>query len=191
MASEPDTGRPQAKSVTEIAPVARRRGDVVFAIAALIFAVVMLALIGEQTELVKRLQWTHQPRFWPVVSLGGMALFGLLYAIGSVRDRHREGPSSSRAVELFLWLRAGEFAVWFMVYVFVVPVLGYLVTTILFSALLAYRAGYRTPRMMAYAVVVGIGIVLIFKTFLSVKIPGGAVYEVFPEAVRNFLIVNF
>lgn len=177
--------------MTEIAPVARRRGDVVFAIAALSLAVVLLALIGEQTTFVKRLKWTQQPSFWPAISLGGMTLFGLLYAFGSVRDRHREGPSSSRAVELFLWLRAGEFAVWFMVYVFAVPVLGYLASTVVFSALLAIRVGYRAPRMITSAVAVGIGIVLVFKTFLSVKIPGGMIYEVFPEAVRNFLIVNF
>jgi hypothetical protein len=178
-------------SVTDVAPVQRRRGDVVFAIAALAFAVIMMALIGDQTKFIKRLQWTHQPGFWPAVSLGGMIVFGLLYAIGSVRSRHREGSSSSRAVELFLWLRASEFAVWFMVYVFAVPWLGYLMSTVVLSALLAFRVGYRDPKTIASAIAVGIGIVLIFKTFLSVKIPGGAVYEVFPEAVRNFLIVNF
>lgn len=170
--------------------MSRRRGDVVFAIAALLFAVVMLALIGEQTKFIKRLRWTHQPAFWPVVSLGGMTVFGLLYAIGSIRDRRREGSSSSRVVELFLWLRAGEFAVWFMAYVFAVPILGYLASTVLFCALLTIRVGYREPGTVVTAVAAGIGIVLIFKTFLSVKIPGGAIYEVFPEAVRNFLIVN-
>jgi hypothetical protein len=61
----------------------------------------------------------------------------------------------------------------------------------LFCALLAVRVGYRAPQTVASAVAVGIGIVLVFKTLLSVKIPGGAAYDVLPEAVRNFLIINF
>jgi len=191
MTSEPDTGPVRSQGTAEFAPASHRPGDVVFAIAALAFAVVMLALIGEQTTFVKRLTWTHQPAFWPAVSLGGMTVFGLLYAVGSIRDRHRAGSPSGRAVELFLWLRAAEFAAWFMVYVFAVPALGYLPSTMLFCAMLAIRVGYRAPQTVASAVAVGIGIVLVFKTLLSVKIPGGAAYDVLPEAVRNFLIINF
>ena len=56
---------------------------------------------------------------------------------------------------------------------------------------LAFRAGYRGPRMLCAAALTGLSIVLIFKTTLSVKIPGGAIYEYLPDIFRNFMIVNF
>ncbi len=191
MSSQHKTGRPQTKSMAEIVPIRRRTGDTVFAIAVLAFAVVMLALIGEQTKFVKRLKWTHQPAFWPAISLGGMTLFALLYAAGSLRRGGKVSSPSGLRVELFLWLRAVEFVVWFMVYVFAVPLAGYLLSTVVFCLALTLRMGYRDGKMLSAATAVGIGIVLVFKTFLSVKIPGGAVYEYLPAAVRNFLIVNF
>ena len=33
--------------------------------------------------------------------------------------------------------------------------------------------------------------VLVFKSMLSVKIPGGEIYEYLPAALRNFMILNF
>ena len=32
-------------------------------------------------------------------------------------------------------------------------------------------------------------IVVAFKAFLAVRIPGGAVYDIFPQAIRNFLVI--
>ena len=45
--------------------------------------------------------------------------------------------------------------------------------------------------MLGAAAFTGLGIVLVFKAALSVKIPGGAIYEYLPDTLRNFLIVNF
>jgi hypothetical protein len=39
--------------------------------------------------------------------------------------------------------------------------------------------------------ITGLFIVLIFKTFLEVKIPGGAIYEFLPNTLRSFMILNF
>jgi hypothetical protein len=45
--------------------------------------------------------------------------------------------------------------------------------------------------MMTYAACIGFSIVVIFKSFLEVKIPGGAIYELLPNALRSFFILNF
>jgi len=45
--------------------------------------------------------------------------------------------------------------------------------------------------MIAYSIITGLSIVLIFKTFLEVKIPGGAIYEFLPNTLRSFMILNF
>ena len=44
-------------------------------------------------------------------------------------------------------------------------------------------------RALALAPLVAIAIVVVFKAFLAVRIPGGAVYDIFPQALRNFLVV--
>lgn len=89
------------------------------------------------------------------------------------------------------WLRALEYFGWFMLYVYVTPVIGYLAATVLFMFALTARVGFRNRRIMIAAVAAGFAIVLIFKSFLGVKIPGGAVYESLPDSVRSFMIINF
>ncbi len=49
----------------------------------------------------------------------------------------------------------------------------------------------KNKKMMTYAACIGFSIVVIFKSFLEVKIPGGAIYELFPNAMRSFFILNF
>ena len=89
------------------------------------------------------------------------------------------------------WLLALEYFGWFMEYVYVTPIIGYLAATVLFLVALTLRVGYRDKRMLVGAAAVGFAIVLIFKSFLNVKIPGGAVYEALPDSIRSFMIVNF
>ena len=73
----------------------------------------------------------------------------------------------------------------------VVPLLGYLLSTVLFTVLMAFRQGYLSTRYLVAAALMGLAIVLVFKTGLSVKIPGGAIYEYLPGGLRNFMILNF
>ena len=89
------------------------------------------------------------------------------------------------------WLQVIEYCIWFIAYVWVVPNLGYLISTLIFLPALAYRAGYKNKKMITYAVGIGFSIVVIFKSFLEVKIPGGAIYEFLPNALRSFFILNF
>jgi hypothetical protein len=62
---------------------------------------------------------------------------------------------------------------------------------VIFLPALAYRAGYRNQKMIIYAAGIGFCIVVIFKSFLEVKIPGGVIYEFLPNVLRNFFILNF
>ncbi len=93
--------------------------------------------------------------------------------------------------EAVQWLRALEYLAWFMVYVWAVPIIGYLPATLIFMGALAVRAGYRNRRVILAALAMGLGIVLVFKTMLSVKIPGGLLYEYLPDALRSIAILNF
>ncbi len=169
----------------------RRVGDLSFAAFLLLLSLVLLSQIGEQTRWIARVPLLSQPGFWPGLSLGGMVLFALVYLAGGWRDPERPARETGIIPELWLWLRSLEYAFWFMAYVFVVPLAGYLPASVIFCVLLAFRAGYREGRALGPAALLGAGVVLLFKSFLQVKIPGGALYEFFPTALRNMLIVYF
>ena len=163
----------------------RRAGDLVFALLFLLLALFLLTQLGEETKWVKRTRFFAQPAFWPSVSLVGMAFFAFLHYLGAVVSPKRPG----RMEEVKLWLRAFEYIVWFLAYVWIVPKIGYLGATLLFTLLLTWRVGYREKQMFVAAALVAVAIVVIFKSFLKVKIPAGQIYEYLPDGIRNFMLI--
>lgn len=165
---------------------APRRGQLGFTLAMLAVVALLLANIPTQTRWFAGTPLFAQPRFWPAMGLGMMALFGLLYL------KHLPWKRFNRMDrrEAIRWARAIEFVLWFMGYVLVVPRLGYLPTTLIFVPLLAWRMGYRDPRMLWTCAGFALVTVVVFKSFLAVKIPGGAIYHYLPDALRSFFLVN-
>lgn len=176
--------------MSEPAKSEHRPGAVIFAAMFLVAAALLLSQLGEQTKFSSKTWLTKkmfaQPAFWPGVAVAGMTLFGALHLFGAWRRR-----VIGEGAEAAYWVRPIEYLGWFMAYVFTVPLVGYLLATTIFMVVLAFRVGYRGWRMLGAALLTGLGIVLIFKTALSVKIPGGSIYEHLPDAIRNFMIVNF
>jgi len=165
----------------------RRAGDLVFALFFLVFSIFLLANIENQTVWVKGTKLVSQPSFWPAISLGGMTLFAVFHLLGSVLSPRIYG----RLKEVTFWLRSLEYVAWFLAYVWLVPIIGYLPATLIFMPLLVFRAGYREKKFLLLAVVIAFLIVVVFKSFLSVKIPGGMIYEYLPDAIRSFMLINF
>ena len=178
---------PQIKTMQQLFKRERRSGDLVFALLFLVFAIFLLANIGNQTQWVKGTKLVSQPSFWPAISLGGMTFFAVLHLLGSVLSPRIFG----RLKEIGFWLRSFEYAAWFLAYVWLVPIIGYLLATLLFMPILVFRAGYREKRLLLLSVVIGFAIVVVFKSFLSVKILGGMIYEYLPDAIRSFMLINF
>lgn len=217
-----------------------KRGQVLFAALFLICALLLLAGIEDETKWLKKKAFFSQPRFWPAVGVGGMALFAglhfwhlprharrlprwmreadwlqwaesLFWAVVAIGFALWLGPlravpyvaliATVRLTWLFthwvdrrevkVWLSVFEWAGWFLTYVLLVPLLGYLPTTLVFAPLMTWRMGYRSRLMMWTSVVFAISVVVIFKSFLQVKIPGAAIYEYLPGALRSFFILNF
>ena len=189
----------------------QRRRAAIFAACALLFAAAMLALSGAQLKW-NAVGFHKQPGFWSVLSLIGMALFALALLLqpaamrsakyvdvnvdvgdddgdGDNDDINRNRNRTTRNWRTLCqqWFGTAEYALYFLLYVYAVPQLGYLPSTLIALCLLMYRLGYRSARMQITACLVGASIVVLFKSLLQVKIPGGALYEVFPSALRNFL----
>ncbi len=167
-----------------------RPGAAIFAVLFLLGTLLLASQLGHETKFSAKAWGTSklfaQPAFWPGVGVGGMAFFGAMHLIGTWRQR----PGWDRREALY-WLRPVEYLTWFMVYVFAVPAMGYLPSSVIFAVAVALRTGYRSARTLGAAALVGLGVVLIFKTALSVNIPGGAIYDHLPADLRNFAIVNF
>lgn len=167
-------------------PPTVKPGEIAFVLIFFLFSAFLLTQLGEQAKFSARGKFFAQPAVWPGIGVIGMTVFGGLHLL--TRFKHRVGGTGA---EVILWLRALEYVAWFMVYVLAVPQLGYLPCTVVFTVLLALRMGYRKPSTLMWAGLSGVIIVVVFKSLLKVKIPGGAVYEVLPDALRNVMIVYF
>ncbi len=166
----------------------RRPGDFFVALSSLLFALFLASHIPDQTSWVPRTKLFAQPAFWPVVSIAIMVLFSGMHLIGAAVSEKIPG----RFEEVLHWIKSIEYALWFIAYVLIVPVLGYLIATLLFTTTLTLRLGYRGWGWMVAAVGFGLVVVVLFKGFLHVKIPAGEIYGLLPEgALRTFMMTYF
>ena len=165
----------------------RRPGDFVIAAMSFAFALFLLASLPNQTTWVARTKLFAQPAFWPTVSVGAMVLFSAMHLSGALISDRIPG----RREEVLHWIRALEYVAWFMAYVALVPLIGYLLSTILFCVALTARLGYRGWRWLVVAAIFGIAVVLLFKGFLQVKIPAGAIYDALPPGTARTFIMTY
>ncbi len=172
------------KGLQELFKRYRRPGDIVFAWGFLLLSVFLVTQLDTQAPWNPKAKTFSQPAFWPTVAVWAMVVFAAFHLLSSFLSTRLEG----RWQEVWAWARSVEYAGWFMAYVFLVPWLGYLPMTVLFAVLLGLRAGYRSAATLGALVCLGIAIVVIFKGFLQVKIPGAAVYEYLPTALRSFFL---
>jgi membrane-associated HD superfamily phosphohydrolase len=168
-------------------PLGRKPGELLFAALVLVFALLLLAQIGWQTTWLENKRLAAQPRLWPAISLIGMVAF----AAALWRKTRRSSRTPGRWKEAALWARSLEFAGWYILYVVSIPIVGYLLATLVFCVFLTLRLGYRSRMAILSAIGFALFVVLVFKTGFNVKIPGGAVYELAPDGLRYILIRYF
>ena len=167
-------------------------GDLVFAMLMLLIVLVLLVSIPFETKWFDGVPLVKQPRLWPTFCLVGMALFGLLYSIQIWRNyKFQLGQVQGELNELSSWLRPLEFVFYFVLYVWSVPLAGYLLSTLLFFSLLTIRAGYRSFLMFWVSLATGFGIVVVFKSLLQVKVASGAIYDYLPDGWATFFMIYF
>ena len=174
----------------------RKKGDVVFSAFLFILALFLLSQIRTEAKWIENLPLLRQPRFWPAMTLGGFLIFSAGNLIQSILNarQNRQMVSGVHILpwdELFNWVKTLEFAGYFLLYVFSIPYIGYLPATLLFCPLLTFRVGFRGFKYFTVSILAGFVIVFVFRTILSVKLPAGAIYNIFPDQIRNFLILYF
>ncbi|HPD92932.1 MAG: tripartite tricarboxylate transporter TctB family protein [Rhodobacter sp.] len=173
--------------LSELTHPPHHRAEIVFAVVSFLIAVALALAWSTETQWIDGQAWSRQPGLWPLIAVVGMLVFGIGELVACLIRNLRNGGGDVLA-EVALWARAGEYLAWFLVYVLATPWIGYLPATAIFMTALAWRLGYR-GRSLALAPLVAVVIVVMFKAVLAVRIPGGAIYDVFPQAVRNFLVI--
>lgn len=177
----------KAQTLQDLFKRYRRPGDLIYSFACLVFSLFLAINLSSETTWASNTKLFAQPAFWPYFAVISMVLFSALHLVSSLVSPKLDG----RWEEIGFWLRSAEFAGWFMIYVIVVPQLGYLPATIVFAVALSYRLGYRGAKFLGSAALFGAVVVIVFKTILQVKVPGGAVYEYLPTALRSFMLTHF
>jgi len=173
-------------SEPHVFPTERKPGEILFSSGLLIFAALLLALLPWQTSWLDGKGLAAQPRFWPALSLGGLALFAVLHQF----SRRQLDRTPGRWAEGLTWIKSLEFIGWYMVYVSAIPLIGYLPATLIFCVLLSIRVGYR-GKTLIWAAIFGLAVVLFFKSAMNVKIPSGAIYDYAPDSIRYILLRYF
>jgi len=175
MASE-DTVKP------EFFPEGRKRGEILFSTLMILLGGLLLAALPWQTSWIDGRGLAAQPRLWPALSLGGLILFSALHFALRLRAARTPG----RWKEGLAWVLSLEYIAYYMIYVWSIPLIGYLTATIAFCVLLTLRVGYR-GRALWIAFIFAWFVVLVFKTGFNVKIPSGAIYDYAPDFMRYTL----
>ena len=105
----------------------------------------------------------------------------------SLQRKFRQKVPWRWTYEMGQWIRALEFIVYFVLYTVAVPILGYLVSTLLMGSFLTVRLGYRGWRWVGIALASSFAIVLLFRSLLQIRTPVNIwLYNQMPDSVALF-----
>ncbi len=199
----------------------RGRGDLVFSVFMVAVALFFFVFFFTQTGWEDRKLPANMARYWMdqfgitdpdkrparlgrilkqswiapmacLVILVPAAMWNLRGSVRAMRWRARFGLPNAVAYELGQWGRALEYVGWFIAYTLLVPVLGYLVATLLLGTALPWRLGYRGLRWMGICLAASFIIVLIFRTGLQIRTPVNIwLYDQLPQSLETFMQVWF
>ena len=208
-------------NVTDITDFRRGRGDLVFSVAMVVIALFFLTFFFTQTGWEDRKLRANMARYWMdqfgitspedrparlgrilkqswiaplacLIVLVPAAVWNLYGSLRAYRWRARFRLPNGVAYELTQWARALEFVAWFIAYTLLVPVLGYLVSTLLLGTALPWRLGYRGARWMGICLGSSFVIVLVFRTGLQIRTPVNIwLYDQLPQSAGTFMKVWF
>jgi len=140
--------------------------------------------------------WWTQPAFMPRLSLILIALtatylcFQHFRANRSNKLEETKGETTLKS-ELIQWIKPLEYFIYYIGYIWLLDLIGYFLSSLIFILLLAWRVGLRSPRWMLAGFLFAVSLVAAFRWALGVWVPPAELYELFPKDMRIFLMNNF
>lgn len=207
--------------VEDLFKFSRTRGDLEVSIVMAVVALFFLAFFWTQTGWENRKLpddlWGYVGHQLGLVELDGrVTRFGRILkqswvapllcllilvpaALANVRSslkeslwRKRFGLPTNAYFELTKYAAALEYVVYFIVYTLLVPIFGYLISTLILGMFLPWRLGYRTKIWAARSFAASLTAVIVFRTFLQIKTPVSIwLYDQLPTGMRAFMLTYF
>lgn len=120
------------------------------------------------------------------------AISNLYGSYKEYRWRKRFMQPTDATFEIKKYIEALEFVAYFIAYTLIVPILGYLISTLLFGTFLTWRLGYRTRLWLLRGFICSFCIVIVFRSILQIKTPVSIwLYDQLPTAMRSFMLTYF
>lgn len=157
-----------------------------------VVGVLFLALIPVVTEPGPQGQgWWTQPAFMPRLSLiliAGPALYMTIQHFWPmIQDRSKRPDRSDVNAELLQWVKPTEFFIYYVIYIFLLGLVGYFLSSLIFVLGLSWRVGLRGRRWGIIAVITAVGLIVVFRWGLRVWIDPPLLFDIFPRSIRLFL----
>lgn len=147
---------------------------------------------GRVTRLGRILKQSWVAPMLCLLVLVPAALWNLRASWAETAWRKRFLLPTSATFEAAKYLAALEYVAYFIGYTLIVPVLGYLVSTLLLGTYLTWRLGYRSARWMGIGLISSFAVVVLFRSLLQIKTPISIwLYDQFPDALRVFMLTYF
>ncbi|MEZ4608488.1 MAG: tripartite tricarboxylate transporter TctB family protein [Deinococcales bacterium] len=176
----------------------KRQALLVFYAANFVFSALLLILMPLATKRAPKNQgWWTEPALMPSLALALMALASVylliqgMYQLRKFPPDQFVGSRSALLKELFQWLRPLEFFLYFIIYIWLLGLVGYFLSSFIFIAGLCFRVGLRNLRWLGVALLISLALIALFRWGLKVWIPPADLYELFPRPIRIFLMRNF
>ena len=161
-----------------------------------IVSAVLLVLIPSATDTgpVEQGWWT-QPALMPSIAISVMVL-SAAYLFGQhiyKLRRNRELNVENRLVrnEVFEWFKPLEYFIYYCFYIWLLSIVGYFLSSLIFIITLCLRTGLRNAKWMFVALMSAFALVALFRWGLKIWVPVADLYDLFPKNIRIFLMRNF
>ena len=189
-------------NVADLFEFKRRYGDFPFSLFMLAFVLFLLWQFGaesgwnERDLPQKRVgKILKQPWIGPFICmclLVPAALFNVWSSWRTTRRNIRLLRPDRTGFELRQWLRSFEYIAYFIAYTALMPIFGYLLSTVAFAVFLTWRLGYRSWRWLGIGFVSALTVVVMFRTILQIKTPVNIwLYNQLPPAMETFMKIYF
>ena len=189
-------------NVADLFEFKRRYGDFPFSLFMLALVLFLLWQFGaesgwnERDLPQKRVgKILKQPWIGPFICmclLVPAALFNVWSSWRTTRRNIRLLRPDRTGFELRQWLRSFEYIAYFIAYTALMPIFGYLLSTVTFAVFLTWRLGYRSWRWIGIGFVSALTVVIMFRTILQIKTPVNIwLYNQLPPAMETFMKIYF
>ncbi|MEM7117153.1 MAG: tripartite tricarboxylate transporter TctB family protein [Chloroflexota bacterium] len=160
-----------------------------------VISIVLLLLLPIETEPGPAEQgWWTQPILMPAISLVFFAITAVFLFIQHLLSVRKHGAPHDRdtvRAELFQWAQPLEIFVYYVIYIYLLGIVGYFLSSFIFAAGVGWRVGLRSRRWVWAALFFTLGITALFRWGLSIWFPSAALFELLPGGLRIFFARNF